>query len=69
MFGIGHTELLIVAVIALLLFGSRLPALARSMGQSITEFRRGINSAVDEVAGVGEQLTNETREINKSLRT
>jgi len=43
MFGIGITELLIVLGILLLLFGSRLPSLARSMGKSITEFKRGMH--------------------------
>ena len=31
MFGIGNVELLMVAVVALLLFGSRLPEVARSL--------------------------------------
>lgn len=48
MFGIGHTELLIVGVIALLLFGSRLPEVARSMGKSLTEFKKGIQGVQDE---------------------
>jgi sec-independent protein translocase protein TatA len=43
MFGIGITELLIVLGILLLLFGSRLPSIARSMGKSITEFKRGMH--------------------------
>lgn len=44
MFGsIGIWELLIVLGIVLLIFGSRLPSLARSMGKSITEFKRGMN--------------------------
>jgi sec-independent protein translocase protein TatA len=39
---VGPTELLIVFVIFLLLFGaSRLPRLARSLGQAQHEFRRG----------------------------
>jgi len=41
---IGMTELIIILVILLLLFGStRLPQLARGMGKSIKEFKKGIN--------------------------
>lgn len=43
MFGIGIPELLIVLGIVVLLFGSRLPSIARSMGKSITEFKRGMH--------------------------
>jgi sec-independent protein translocase protein TatA len=43
MFGIGHTELLVVGVIALLLFGNRLPSVMRSLGSGINEFKRGLN--------------------------
>lgn len=41
-FGLGTSELLIIAVIALLLFGMRLPKLARSLGQSVNEFKQGM---------------------------
>lgn len=41
---IGATELLIVLAVVLLLFGStRLPKLARSMGQASREFKHGVN--------------------------
>jgi TatA/E family protein of Tat protein translocase len=41
MFGIGAQELLVIAVIALLVFGpKRLPELARSLGRGMAEFRR-----------------------------
>jgi sec-independent protein translocase protein TatA len=42
MFGIGPQEMLIVGVIALLLFGNRLPEVARSLGKGIVEFKKGI---------------------------
>lgn len=43
LFGLGTQELLIILVIVFLLFGaSRLPKLARSMGQGITEFKKGL---------------------------
>ena len=43
MFGLGTTELLIVLVVVVLVFGSsRLPKLARSLGQAQKEFKKGI---------------------------
>lgn len=46
MFGIGTTELLIFALIALLFFGNRLPSVMRSMGIGITEFKKGLRGEV-----------------------
>jgi sec-independent protein translocase protein TatA len=44
MFGLGYQELLIILVIVLILFGAnRLPDLARSLGSSVKEFKKGIN--------------------------
>jgi sec-independent protein translocase protein TatA len=43
MFGLGHQELLIILVVVLVLFGAkRLPELARGLGKSVTEFRKGV---------------------------
>lgn len=48
MFGLGGMEILIVGVVALLLFGARLPIVARSLGQSVTELKKGLNECIDE---------------------
>lgn len=46
MFGLGYQELLIILVIVLILFGaSRLPELARSLGSSVKEFKKGVAEA------------------------
>jgi sec-independent protein translocase protein TatA len=46
MFGLGYQELLIILVIVLILFGAnRLPDLARSLGSSVKEFKKGISEA------------------------
>jgi sec-independent protein translocase protein TatA len=43
---LGGSELLIILVIILLLFGAkRVPQLGRSLGSGIREFRQGINKA------------------------
>ncbi len=39
MFGIGPMELFIVAGVALLLFGKRLPTVMKSLGKGVSEFR------------------------------
>jgi sec-independent protein translocase protein TatA len=42
-------ELLIILVVVLLLFGAtKLPGLARSLGASAKEFRKGVEEGVDE---------------------
>jgi sec-independent protein translocase protein TatA len=51
MFGLGYQELLLILVIVLVLFGAnRLPELARSLGSSVKEFKKGINTAEDPTA-------------------
>lgn len=42
---IGMTEILVILVIILLLFGpKKLPELARAIGKSVREYRKGMNS-------------------------
>ena len=45
----GGTELIIVAVIVLLLFGNRVPSVMRSLGRSIIEFKKGVQGIEDEI--------------------
>ena len=50
MFGLGHWELLIVGLVCVLLFGNQLPKVARSFGQSLPQFKRGLKEVEKEIA-------------------
>ena len=46
---LGAPELLFCLIIGLLVFGRRLPEIARSMGKSIVEFKRGMKDVRDDI--------------------
>lgn len=42
MFGIESTEMIILFVVALLLFGKRLPEVAKTVGKGVADFKKGL---------------------------
>jgi sec-independent protein translocase protein TatA len=43
MFGLGATELIVIAVLVVLLFGAaKIPQLGRGLGEGISNFKRGL---------------------------
>lgn len=49
MFGIGTQELMLIFVIVMVLFGgSKLPDLAKSLGRSMNEFKKGLSTGGEE---------------------
>jgi len=56
MFGLGYQELLVILIIVLILFGAqRLPDLARSLGSSVKEFKKGINEVKDDTSSAAKK--------------
>jgi len=61
--GLGGPETLLILAVVLLLFGgSKLPALARGMGQSIREFKKAANEDEEKVE------TKTTTEVTKTTK-
>ena len=67
MFGrIGASELLLILAVVLIFFGpQKLPALAKSMGQAVSEFRKGtkeISKEFEELAKDEDEASKESKE-------
>lgn len=61
----GGLEWVIVLIIALLVFGKRLPGIMRSLGKSVVEFKKGIKGVGDEVDKVeGDIKKNDENDVN-----
>ena len=54
MFGLNPMELFIVGAVAVLLFGNKLPSVARSLGKSVTDFKKGMSGLEEEFHSAGE---------------
>jgi len=51
----GGWEWMVILIVALLLFGNRLPSVMRSLGRSVTEFKKGLSGIEDEVKKPAEE--------------
>ena len=64
----GPLEWAIIGVIALLLFGRRLPEVGRSLGKGIVEFKKGLKDVQDDVVQSTTEAAKETPEQQEVAR-
>lgn len=63
MFNLGFSEMVLIFVIALVVFGpERLPGIGKTLGQTIREFRKASNDLKKELVEVSEQSENNEKE-------
>lgn len=53
--GLGPWEVIVILVVALLLFGHRLPDIARSAGKAVVEFKKGMKDVENDVSKVANE--------------
>jgi len=58
--------LAIVAILALLLFGNRLPSVMRSLGRSVVEFKKGVAGVEEEIDGVVRSVDDQAKSEMKA---
>jgi sec-independent protein translocase protein TatA len=51
--GLGTQEIMLLLVLGVLLFGRNLPQLGRSLGKTVTEFKRGVKGLEDDTEPTG----------------
>lgn len=52
-FNIGWPEAIILGLIAIVLFGRRLPQVGRQLGKGLVEFKKGLQGMQDEIENAG----------------
>ena len=61
LFSLGWPEILLIGVVAILLFGRRLPEVGRSLGKGIGELKKGLRGVADEIESAGDEDSNSSK--------
>ena len=54
-FGLGWVEMVVIMGVGLVIFGRRLPQVARDLGRSVVSFRKGLHQVEEEIEDAAHQ--------------
>lgn len=63
----GGWEWLIILIVALLIFGKRLPEVMKSLGRGIVEFKKGVKGVEEEVEDASSKSTQKKIDVEKDV--
>ena len=63
----GGWEWLIILIVALLIFGKRLPDVMKSLGRGIVEFKKGVKGVEEDVEEASTKTTQKKIETEKDV--
>lgn len=65
MFDIGSGEILVILILALLLFGGSLPDVARNLGRSVGDLKRGFAEGTRPLQDARNEIEREVAEVGE----
>lgn len=63
---LGPSEMLIVGIVAVLLFGERLPEVGRTFGKKFIDFKKGLQGIEEQITSIGREITSPTSNSHSS---
>ncbi len=67
LFSLGWPEMVLIGVVAVLLFGRRLPEVGRSLGRGIVELKKGLRGVADEIESTGQEEQSKSKTDDEKI--
>ncbi|MCK4850403.1 MAG: twin-arginine translocase TatA/TatE family subunit [Phycisphaerae bacterium] len=64
---LGWHEMLLIGLVAVLLFGRRLPDVGRSLGRGIVELKKGLRGVADEIESTGQEEQSKSKTDDEKI--
>ena len=67
LFSLGWPEMVLIGVVAVLLFGRRLPEVGRSLGRGIVELKKGLRGVADEIESADQEEQSKSKTDDEKI--